>query len=370
VKRILAASLFVLLNLYTVVELPAQSPDCCVEDGLEEAARITAPEECCESVQPSFYVRAEGLFLRRDVHGAVPVATEDALLQGVAIPQIVVLSTSLLDEPFRGGPKLLIGKALGDTPFRVEFSFFTVSDYGDGVSVRDATVNYEGSQGNMFSPFSGFGNPEPIPGFDYNNFVAIHETSDLDSEEINLRHLLPMPTRGLTASWLVGVRHIGIHEEFDYVSQSGVPGPGGSSVALRTRTGNRMWGPQIGGLFDFYAHNCCWVSFEVKGALLGNSARQETGALLSSQGLPPAVSQRRDENDTAFSADFDLTVVYHPTRWLTARFGYQAFWLSGLALACENFNIPADKLLYGPADIRTGGKVLYHGPHAGLEIHW
>jgi hypothetical protein len=54
------------------------------------------------------------------------------------------------------------------------------------------------------------------------------------------------------------------------------------------------------------------------------------------------------------------------------RIGYQLLFIDGLVLACENFN-PDLAALTGqtampPQDRR--GKVLYQGPHLGLELRW
>lgn len=367
-RQVLALPLLLFLALPAAAQVSGPAPNCCVEDTLAQANCQCGRCECCRAIRPPWYFRTEGVFLTRDVDGARALATFGP------DPAKVVLSTTEFDRPFRGGAKLLVGHTFGDSPYGIEFSSFSVSEWLDEMALRDTTQpnGFPGGVGFLYSPFTDFAT---VQGFEPYHLVTVREISDLDSQEMNIRHVLPMPTRCLTVSWLLGVRHIGIHEQFNYAGYSGLlplpQMPQLPSLGLQTNTGNRMWGPQIGGLFEFYAQHCCWVNFEIKGALLGNSAYQETSGFLANE-APLQGLGRREKNTTAFAADFDLTLVYHPTRWLTARIGYQALWVGGLALASDNFNIPDQRLVYGPSPppIHVDGQVLYHGPHVGLEVHW
>lgn len=374
-RGILALGFAAILGLsasgQTCVDAPRCSGGPCgAEDPLADAQRITTEEceTCCIPPRGKWYARTDFIMLRRDVEG-VPIAKRDMDLDDGIYPQTVVLSTNDFEEPFRPGASLLIGHTLGDSPYQVEFSFFKVGDWNQSLSVRDTTLEVDDQPGNLYSPFTNFGNPTPDDRFDYNNFVTIREQSDLSNFEINVRHVLPMPTRCLAVSWLVGVRHIDIGEQFDYISESVVPVPSASQLDLHTQTRNNLWGAQIGGLFEFYAQNCCWINFEIKGALCGNATRQTTHGVLN-QASSTWIGQEAEDNITSYVGDLSLTLVYRPTKHLATRFGYQALWVDRLTLAAQNFSPPAALLLNGPPSINGRGNAVYHGPHIGLELSW
>jgi hypothetical protein len=221
-----------------------------------------------------------------------------------------------------------------------------------------------GGTGNLFSPFSGFGNP-PRAGFDYNNLMTIRNISRLQNGELNVKYLLPMLSNGFRASFLTGVRYVTVQEELYYHSESSAAG--GSTVDYATRTTNDLVGPQIGGYFEFFSVPNSWISFEMKGAICGNSASQTTadsasGAFVSN-----------DRVVTAFVGDLQLMLNWQITSHCVTRFGYQAMWVDGLALASQNFGPGGTAVsVNNPAvsALDAGGNVVYHGPHLGLEITW
>jgi len=340
----------------------------------EEVYCLTEPSGCCDDfclpcpapVRPRspWYFQADALILRRDVAGSTAAATRNT-------PTQTVLSTWDLDEPFKAGARCLIGRTWGgDSPLQIEVSYFALAPWDSRAALRDTTANTLGGQGNLFSPFTDFGNP-PVEGLDYNNFVTIREFSYMDTLEINLRRLLPMPPDRLTTSFIFGFRYMGIREQFDYYSESEVPVPLGATNAVSTRTNNEMYGVQIGGLFEFYCEHQWWVNFEIKGALCNNAARQQTLYTIGDLGGPlDDFLGSRTKNSTAFIGDLALTFVCRPTNRLTARVGYQAMWIEGVALAAENFRPDVNLLTLGPAQLTSRGSVVYHGPHAGLELVW
>jgi hypothetical protein len=341
----------------------AQQPPC-GDCGIDQALGTCNEKVCCPPPKPFLYFQAEAIMLHRDVRGR----TDVAMLNGPGNP---VLTTSDLDEPFQAGPKFTVGHSFVDTPYQIEFSYFWLNNWDESAAASDTLFrNPLGTTGNLYSPFTHFGKPTPLLGYDYNNSVSIRETSYMDNGELNIRRILPTPPSCLTTSFLIGVRHMGIHEGFDYLSGSFVPLPQGSTVDIHTRTRNDLWGPQIGGLFEIYDKYCFWVNFEVKGALCNNSTFQETTTTTNVGGVPNTYTFRRSANDTAFVGDFDLTVVYRCTDHITSRIGYQAIWVGGLALSSRNFAQDVGTLTAGPAWLDRRGDVLYHGPHAELELSW
>jgi len=325
----------------------------------------TDPEDCCPPWRPCWYARSEAILLRRDVAGSIPLATLGAGAD-------VRLSTATMDEPFSAGPKLTIGHTFGDSPYQIEFTYFSLMETDTTLALRDTHVVplAGGATGNLYSPFSGFGNPNAIAGFDRNNFVGVQETSDLQSGEMNFIRAMPMPRGLLATSVMIGLRYVAVNETFSYRSTSALPG-GGSALTLDTVANNALWGPQIGALFEVYAQRQWWVNFTIKGAICNNFAQQSTFGTLNVDGVVDGIAQERNGNSTAYVADFDLSAVCRLTPHLTTRIGYQAVWIDGLALGVRNLTAPdAATLLGGPAWLDNRGTTVYHGPHAGVELTW
>ena len=307
------------------------------------------------------YFRADGVMLRRDVHNATDIATLNDT-------DTLVLSTRDLDMPFKAGPRFLVGHTFGDSPYQVEYSYFWLDNLDVSAAVRDNTANSGGGVGNLFSPFSGFG-LTPVTGLDYNNLASIREFSTFQNMELNLRRQLPMPEGRLTTSFLIGARGVGVREQFDYFTRSDLPSvPTTNSVRVRTR--NELYGVQIGQLFEFNVDQLWWINTELKGAICNNSAGQNSVYTQSIGGVATTYDGAKSTNGTSFIGDIAVTLVCRPTDHVTARLGYQAIWFTGMAIAAKNLGNEIDILTTGPAQINNRGTVVYHGPHAGLEIAW
>jgi hypothetical protein len=357
----------VLTGLPAACLAQAQTVDWPRSPEADPAVSLCDPDVILSVPRCPFYFRIEGLALRRDVHGETNFAT-------INDPDTLMLSTRDLDMPFKAGPRILIGHTFNDSVYQVEFSYFALTNWDDAAAVRDATLNTYGLPGNLFSPFSDFGRNTPIFGFDYNDEVSIHEFSYMQNAELNLIRLLPMPAERLTAAFIIGARHMMIRERFDYFSHTNTVDPGvagDESNTINVRTRNELYGAQIGGRFEFYCEQKWWINTELKGAICNNSAGQATDFTQTINGVTSGpFSFSRGQNATSFIGDIAVTAVCRPTPWLTARVGYQAIWVTGVAVAAKNFNPNPGILQFGPAQINHSGQVVYHGPHAGLEFTW
>ena len=102
---------------------------------------------------------------------------------------LMVLDRDDLDQPFEAGPRITIGHTFAGTPYQIEFSYFVLGDWDATTSVR--SDNY-GSNNNLFTSFTNFGNP-PVVGLDNDNLIQIHEHSHLDDEELNWKRASVCP---------------------------------------------------------------------------------------------------------------------------------------------------------------------------------
>lgn len=353
--------------------------------------------------QPLWYFRADAMALKRDAPDNQPFAalvtqTEtdievradpggeplldqdgnpvidengDPVLVDVTVTEggraeTIVLGTQDLNFEFQGGYRLALGRMLGDW-YWLEFTFFDVHDWHERAAVRDRTENESGLPGDLYSPFTDFGE-SPVPGLslDSNYLVRIESTSTLDNMELNLWHRLATPPEAMEASFLLGLRYMTILEHFQYRSESNVPAAV-TTTSVDTWTDNSLFGVQLGALFTFPVEPAWWIDWELKGAICGNQARQNTLYGRNGGQLPPT---GRQEGKTTFVGETSVRLIGQVTPKLTLHAGYQALWVDGLALASENLPTDAEILRFGPGRLVHNGNLVYHGPYVGLNLVW
>jgi hypothetical protein len=312
---------------------------------------------------PPWYVGADALFLTRDGNNDLTFATTGQ-------DGFEAVTTEDLDYELRPGARLTIGRSINNY-FRIEGTYFGQHYWDDSVSVRNLDPNDEGGLGNLFSPFSGFGDPDGIVGLDYNNLVTINTTTELDSAEMNLRYRAPVRCGAWELIALCGVRYMRIDESFGYLSQSSSPTPLGSVNDIEVETSNDLVGGQIGGNVIYRASERWWINFDGKAGVFGNAARQNTVyAFTNSQGVTTTTVGEAQEGTTAFVGDIKVESCFQLFPRLTVVAGYNAIGVDGLALGASNLQQDINLLTLGPADVNHNGTVIYHGPHAGLVWAW
>ncbi len=220
-----------------------------------------------ESPLSRTYVTADMVAFRRDWQAKQTFAT---------VNNSTTLALTAHDLPFvyQPGLRLLVGRRMNDW-FALEGSYLGLLDWNEVRDVRNTTVNSLGTEGNLFSPFSNFGNP-PIVGFDYNDFASIRMVTTFHNAEINLRQRLGTPPSILQATAIWGLRYINVKDKFSYRTQSAEPDPAGTNTAINVQSSNNLFGVQVGGSVEFQVERRCWLLFEAKGMLLANSASQQT----------------------------------------------------------------------------------------------
>jgi len=293
--------------------------------------------------RPRWYAVIDGAAICRNPSRSVAFASmaNDTL---IGAPPIV-LSTSQFDYDFAATGRFLLGLTLDDD-FQMEGSYFMLADAENSSALADP-------DGQIFSPFS----LDPETGL---NFANIHCLSSLHGAEINLRRTLPAIKR-LTLSTLLGVRYLGLPEQFDYY---GRPDDGSPATSIHARTTNEMVGPQIGARAELNTDDRWWINCEIKAAVLNNHATQTISGSYASSA---------EGNHTAFAGDLALKVVYRWSPHVATHIGYQALWLEGLALAPDNIGANIDFMRQtppAPDQLKSNSGSFYHGPFAGLEIGW
>lgn len=292
-----------------------------------ETCRIWPP--ATNGCMPTWYAKAELLALYRDVDNDVTVNPIGPLAD-------VDLSTADFRTDFSPGVRATIGRTLG-TWYRIEGSYFGSYSWDDTA-------------------------------FDVVDGASIDFESTLHSGELNLRRRVLMRPGQYEASFLVGGRYLDIDETFGYEADFVAPlqGLGGNSQIVQTD--NSMYGVQVGMLSQFLMQPKCWIDFDMKGGIFTNRATLErtytvtadTGAILGS-------ATSLDEIDrTSFAGELSLQFNYQFAPSWTFFAGYNALWVTGLAIAAENYDNSIPVLTSGAASIDHSGEVVYHGPNIGL----
>jgi hypothetical protein len=286
-------------------------------------------DECVTSQLPRWYAGADVLVLRRDMEDDVVFATDT----GTTDP---ALGSSNFKDEFDAGVRFFAGYAISDW-YRIEGSYFGSYYFNGDMAVRGTgTPTYD------------------FPFGDDGNYARIRYSSSLNSAELNLRSRLAMCPRPLQMSLLFGARFMKLDERFFYDSDGAVV----SDVDVNTS--NDMLGLQIGLMAQWQCHPRSWLDYELKGGVYGNRARYSS----TSDAFAGTMAAQKDV--TAFSMDMSLIFNYQLTPGLTLRFGYNAMWLSGVALGVDNVQTDVNLLTLGPPKLDHAGVVVYHGPSFGV----
>ena len=179
------------------------------------------------------YATVDFVAFRRDWAGSETFATLNT-------PTDAVLTTGDLQTVYQPGMRVLLGRRMTDC-VAVEASYLGLIQSNVSGLVQDSTDNTLGTAGNMFSPFSNFGDPA-IVGFDYNYFASIRVLSTFNNVELNLRQRFDTLPSCLQASGVFGLRYIDIREQFEYNTRSNEPTPGGAADYGYVKTRNGLFG--------------------------------------------------------------------------------------------------------------------------------
>jgi hypothetical protein len=218
---------------------------------------------------------------------------------------------------------------------------------------------------------------------DFNGRDAARATyaSTLNSAEANLfariddggfSRRAPQPWRRCagycrgTVDWLAGFRWAGLEEASGLtLDGGGIPVTG--SYAVRSST--QLFGAQLGGRgrmeWERWAFEG-WAKAALCGAALNQSQSPVVDAVVPDP--PIRAAQSAAEGGVGFIGDINATLVYRLTETWGLRAGYNLIWLSGVALAPNQFDFGAETT--SGSDLHGGAGLFLHGASLGLEARW
>lgn len=337
--------------------------DCCFNWGWQH----TFQNALTPRFAPTWYASADALFLLRDGDRDVDFTSYGPRFTD---RRNVFLESDDLGDCMESGFKTTVSYSLSQHDnLLVEASYLGFHQWEESASARDPTLNPAGVPGNLTSPFTNFGVPFLVPGFDFNDLVTISFTSELHSAELNFRHRTGLMCGWIETSMVYGIRYMRLDETFLYQQFSNVPLPIGAAHSVDVATTNDLLGGQLGVLGAYRVSDRWWFELDVKATLAGNDARQRT---IYARTLGTTATQQFEfnarNNCMAVIGDVNLVSIYQITNNLALRLGYQMIWADGLALASENFSANPGVLTQGPAEVNDNGTLVFHGPHLGIQL--
>jgi hypothetical protein len=312
-----------------------------------EGLKMLCPGLCRGGCSPRWSVQVDALMLWRSNMQSVPLFVD--LASGAT------LDANQVQPPMSAGPRVGVVRQIGPCT-AIEGNYFNVSPFG-GQAVTPAA-------GGPFT-MTNFGDLV----FDEITTATLMSSARIQSAELNWRRSI-----GPAITWLSGFRWVQWNEQMTAAYQFSNSNPynlGSGSVAAAT--GNDLYGGQIGLDALLWDRGGRWkVNGLGKAGVFYNHAYQNSSGgwvPLPGSGDPytlPTVSA--SANKVAFVGEVGVNSTYWLTPWLGWRAGYSLLWLSGVAVAPEQF--PLADYGAGTTMINTSGSVFLHGVTTGLEARW
>jgi hypothetical protein len=249
-----------------------------------------------------------------------------------------------LDFGFGFGPQVGVARCLNECN-SVSVEFYAIDDWSaEGQVAGDISV--------QFPSFPWLPDEYGVAAFRY--------TSNLYNTEINFRH------RASDTSWLTtlaGFRWIEFGEDFGTVFETG-----GITPNYTIDVNNHLYGFQLGALANVQNCGPWFLDGWVKAGVYGNAADQETREDFTSVPNGSVTYAAARDSNVAFAGDIGVSVGRRITDRLSARLGYMALWIEGVALAPEQLDHSVPSA--GTATVDNGGGVFCHGGFVGCEYLW
>ena len=139
---------------------------------------------------------------------------------------------------------------------------------------------------------------------------------------------------------------------------------------LQVNTINQMWFLQAGLATDWLIAPRMWINGTLKGGLANNHASLINNYTTTAGGVATVNPTSDTRNRTAGLLDLNLTANLQITPWLVGRIGYQALFLTGVAVATDNIQTNNALLTNGPAVVNARSSGVFHGPLIGIGGNW
>jgi len=353
-------------------------------DGVRSLAsgeKTSCLDDC--SPCPCVYGYVEGLFLQRSNN-----SFDQAVLVRATDPETTALSTSDLDFDFDPALRAVVGRHLHDG-WAIEGSYLGLFD-----AKASAFIDAPAEDPPRPLTFPGGLGPGSNVFADINRSWITY-SSELHSAELNLVSCrgcgsghdkgdcdskcdsIGGHARYSTVEWFAGFRYLRLSERFNIYAEAERDPTGGGPPVTETgfyeiRTGNNLYGPQVGVRLRRWENRLGWEATG-KAGIFGNDAQQRQSVIdypnfQIRPELPAPAPAGAAGGQVAFVGELNLTGIYRLTDVWNLRAGYNLIWIAGVALAPDQLDFSADPAAGN--QLSSTGSVFLHGVSCGLEARW
>lgn len=315
-------------------------------DPLEfEGAEITAQQfgdeeltaDCDGPADPRYYVQVEALALHRATLGR---NANQALVVNTFTADTLISTADLANAGFQAGPRVLIGRTLC-SGCAWEASYFGIDNWS---ARRNVTGNADlAIPGDLALASLSFFNTDSM---------SVSLATQLHNFELN--YVRP----SAHVACLAGFRYLNVTEQFQIT-------PSDLDSRYRIAVRDNLFGAQLGARVGRQTGRLL-VQATAKAGVYGNAIGQRQ--VVEDFGGFVLRDASSNASRTAFVGDLNLSASYAIGRRWAVRAGYNALWLTGLALATQQVDF-SDTVNSGRGISSSGGLFL-HGVNLGLECCW
>ncbi len=295
----------------------------------------------------------DALFLERSVGSSIPLGFT-AYNSASNLPPAVPTGGLYSDDaqfPLEAGLRLELTSKLNDR-WSIQGVYWGLQQWSVG-----NTIYADPDQDTVlaFSPYLQL--PTLLSGMD--DSLSYTYNSTVENAELNFTYRISDFDPYYELDWIVGARYVYVGDHF---TLTGIDDLNSATETLDYKTTNNLIGAQTGLLFIRGWSRFQW-ELGGKFGLMANIYHQSGSDTASEPSGTPAgfVPYSGANNGSGVSALFELTLAakYRLSENLWLRLGYQAYDITGLALAPRQLNS------YG-----HGGNVVYDGLSIGLQATW
>lgn len=353
----------------------------CAADAIDDACSvITGVEEDCDNVNTIFGVK--GLYLNRNYES-------NRGFSGPGTPGGPGLFTGQTEHDDFGGLEATLTRR-GAAGRGYELRYFGLTPAATTATITgNPTTNFDGATTGPNTFLSGVQRPGGLTAAQAFNLATVHQLtreSTIHNAEFNfLRMGQPVNADGGNVrETLLGFRYFRFDESLNYrgsgIAPNALPGGDISRVDWLNETTNELFGIQIGqrsefglfgrfrgivgakaGIFNNQHSNSQRVSFR------GAGGAEELAQVVSGPDAGRGFSVTGDDDQVAMMGELDLGVAYQLTRNSRIRVGYQAVYVTDVALAGDQI----EQNFFDIASVgqpQTEGDLFLHGGYFGMEF--
>ena len=333
-----------------------------VGDGYQQSA--CCPDWCQYGI-------VDFLFLQRDNATNGAVITEESVGGQPPVPLFTTRSMQAATAP---GVRLFYGE-LGPDCMGWEVGYLGV--YGMFGAVDRSAVDalsIPGDIGNQTQGWLSADEVRPTYSSSLNtveaNIFMYQCCPECSSDSLLWSHLGNKPVCHCR-NWLFGFRWAGLEEQADLNVLCCSNNPTDVFTSYSVRTSSQMLGPQVGFRGRRQWKNWAvegWAKAMLAGTLLSSNADPIFSSLAPTTIIRPA--RRLTDAGVGFLGDLNYTVSRRLSDMWWLRLGYNMIWLSGVALAPDQWDFTNQLPALGGTTLVGGGGVFLHGANLGLEARW